>query len=68
MRVPLRPENPPFSAKEIEPPKMPHGDDVREYVQDLSKKVHKFLEETIPLIPNVNMELVDFREFPLNTG
>ena len=47
---------------------MPHGDDVREYVQDLSKKVHKFLEETIPLIPNVNMELVDFREFPLDTG
>lgn len=68
MRVPLRPENPPFLAKEIEPPKMPNGDDVREYVQELSNKVHKFLEETIPLIPNVNMELVNFREFPLDTS
>jgi len=68
MRVTLRPENPPFLAKEIEPPKMPNGDDVREYVQYLSKKVHKFLEETIPLIPNVNMELVDFPEFPLDTS
>lgn len=68
MRVPLRPENPPFSANEIEPPKMPHGDDVRGYVQELSKKLHKFLEETIPLIPNVNMELVNFREFPLDTS
>ena len=68
MRVPLRPENPPFSAKEIEPPKMPNGDDVREYVQYLSKKFHEFLEETIPLIPDVNIELLNFREFPLDTS
>ena len=67
MRIPLRPEDPPYSDKDIEPPKMPNGIEVIEYVLGLSKNIHRFLEETIPLIPNIDMGLVDFREFPLSS-
>lgn len=66
MRVPLRPEDPPYSDLDIEPPKMPNGVAVVEYVLYLSRNIHKLLEETIPLIPNIDMGLVDFREFPLD--
>jgi len=65
MRISLRPEDPPYSDKDIEPPKMPNGVEVIEYVLGLSKNIHRFVEETIPLIPNIDMGLVDFREFPL---
>lgn len=68
MRVPLRPESPPFRPEEIEAPKMPHGDDVQIYVRDLAERLHGFLQETVPSIPNVKLELVDFREFPLDTN
>lgn len=68
MRLPLRPEKPPFSVQEIEPPKMPDDVDVRAYVLDLSNRVHEFLEQTIPLIPGINMKLVDFRRFPIDSN
>lgn len=65
-RVPLLPESPVFSAENIEPPTMPHGEHVSDYVRDLASKLHEFLEETVPLVANVNLELIDFQKFPLD--
>lgn len=65
MCVPLQPRNPPFVREDMQPPKMPHDENVTDYVFSLAANVHKFLGETIPLLPNVDLGMIDFREFPL---
>ncbi len=67
-RLKLRPEKSDFTYDEIEPPFMPTGEDVRVYVYELATNVHRFVEDTIVHIPNVDMELVDMKVFPLNSN
>ncbi len=67
MRVVLQARRKPlYCMSEVEPPTMPDGQDVRLYVQSLADRLQDFLARSMPLIPEVKLNLVDFRRFPLD--
>lgn len=63
MQVLLKRQYPPFNPSDIMPPMMPDGRLVTDYCLEMVNKLNTFMKDSLKLLPNINLKLLDFAGF-----